>query len=47
MEPLAILLIALVCVGIAWKVLKGLVKTVVLLGILAVGAYLAFSGVLG
>jgi len=46
MEPIVILVVALIGVVIAWKVLKGLAKTVVLLGILALGAYLAFSGVL-
>ncbi len=36
--------IAIVAVVVAWKVLKGIVKTVVLVGILALAAYLVFGG---
>jgi len=46
MEPIVVLVIALIGVVIAWKVLKGIAKTLVLVAILALGAYLAFSGVL-
>ena len=34
--------VALVLIVVAWKMLKGLVKTVALLGILAVGTYYVF-----
>ena len=34
--------VALVLVVVAWKMLKGMVKTVALLGILAIGAYYVF-----
>jgi hypothetical protein len=37
-------IIAVVGVVIAWKVLKGIVKTVVLVGILALAAYFVFGG---
>ena len=37
--PLAV---ALVLVVVAWKLLKGLVKTVALVGILALGAFYVF-----
>ena len=40
--------VALVLVVVAWKLLKGLIKTVVLVGILALCAWWVFgSGVLG
>ena len=39
--------VALVLVVIAWKVFKGLVKTVVLVGILALAALYVFGGGLG
>ena len=38
------LVVALVAVVIAWKLLKGLVKTVVLVGILALAALYVFGG---
>ena len=42
------LVVAVVGVVIAWKLLKGLIKTVVLVGILALCAWWVFgSGVLG
>ena len=34
--------VALVLIVVAWKMLKGLVKTVALVGILALGAYYVF-----
>ena len=34
--------VALVLIVVAWKMLKGLVKTVALVGILAIGAYYVF-----
>ena len=46
MEPIVVLVVALIGVVLAWKLLKGLIKTAVLVGILALGAYLVFSGVL-
>jgi len=40
--------VALVLIVVAWKMLKGLVKTVALVGILAIAAYYVFqSGGLG
>jgi len=36
--------IALILVVIAWKVLKGIVKTVVLVAILAAAAFFVFGG---
>jgi len=41
------IVVALVLVVIAWKVFKGLVKTVVLVGILALAALYVFGGGLG
>ena len=38
------IVIALVGVVIAWKLLKGLIKTVVLVGILALAAWWVFQG---
>ena len=40
--------VALVLIVVAWKMLKGLAKTVALVGILALAAYYVFqSGALG
>ena len=48
MSPIVTLVVALVLIVIAWKLLKGLVKTVALVGILALAAYFVFqSGGLG
>ena len=45
---IATIIIALVLIFLAWKVLKGLVKTVVLVGILALAAaYVLGTGGLG
>jgi len=44
MEPLIILVIALVAVVLAWKLLAGLVKTVVLVAILVAAALFVFGG---
>ena len=44
MELVVPLVVALVLVVIAWKLLKGLVKTVVLVGILALAALYVFGG---
>ncbi|WP_394271168.1 hypothetical protein [Qipengyuania sp.] len=41
------IILALIAVFIAWKVLKGVVKTVVLVGILIVAAMVVFGGGLG
>jgi len=41
------IVVALVLVVIAWKVFKGLIKTVVLVGILALAALYVFGGGLG
>ena len=47
-ELIVPVVVALVGVVIAWKLLKGLVKTVVLVGILALAAWWVFqSGGLG
>ena len=48
MELIVPIIVALVLIVIAWKVLKGLVKTVVLVGILALAAaYVRGTGGLG
>ena len=44
MELIVPIIVALVLIVIAWKVLKGLVKTVVLVGILALAALYVFGG---
>jgi hypothetical protein len=44
MELVLPLVVALVGIVIAWKLLKGLVKTVVLVGILALAAVWVFGG---
>ncbi|MGV3554105.1 MAG: hypothetical protein ACO1OD_02505 [Croceibacterium sp.] len=44
MELVLPLIVALVGIVIAWKLLKGLVKTVVLVGILALAAVWVFGG---
>jgi hypothetical protein len=44
MELLIPLVVALIGVVIAWKLLKGLVKTAVLVGILALAAVWVFGG---
>ena len=44
MELIVPLAVALVLVVVAWKLLKGLVKTVVLVGILALAALYVFGG---
>ena len=38
------IIIALILVVIAWKVLKGIIKTVVLIAILAAAAFWVFGG---
>ncbi|WP_168157296.1 hypothetical protein [Erythrobacter sp. QSSC1-22B] len=40
------IVVALVAIIIAWKVLAGLVKTVALLVILAIAAFVVFGGVI-
>lgn len=44
MEPIVLLVVALLGVVLAWKLLKSLVKTVVLVAILAVAAIYVFGG---
>ena len=44
MEPIVLLVVALHAVVLAWKLLKGLVKTVGLGGILALAAVYVFGG---
>ena len=44
MSPIVAIVIALVLVFLAWKVLKGVVKTVVLVGILVLAAIFVFGG---
>jgi hypothetical protein len=44
MELVLPLIVALVGIVIAWKLLKGLVKTIVLVGILALAAVYVFGG---
>jgi len=43
MDLIVPIAVALVLVVIAWKMLKGLVKTVALVGIAALAAYYVFS----
>ena len=38
------IIIALIAIFIAWKVLKGIAKTIVLIGILIVAAIVVFGG---
>jgi hypothetical protein len=47
MELIVPIAVALVLVVIAWKLLKGLVKTVVLIGIAALAALYVFGGGMG
>jgi hypothetical protein len=47
MELVVPLVVALVLVVLAWKLLKGVVKTVVLVGILALAAWYVFGGGFG
>ena len=44
MDLIIPVVVALVGIVIAWKLLKGLVKTVVLVGILALAALYVFGG---
>ena len=44
MEPIVLIVVALLAVVLAWKLLKGLAKTVVLVGILALAALYVFGG---
>lgn len=44
MESILPLIIALVLIVIAWKVLKGIIKTVALVVILAAAAFWVFGG---
>ena len=44
MEPVVLVVVALLAVVLAWKLLKGLAKTVVLVGILALAAVYVFGG---
>jgi hypothetical protein len=44
MGPIITLVVVVIAIVIAWKVLTGLVKTVVLLGILALAALYVFGG---
>ncbi|VVT16369.1 hypothetical protein [Erythrobacter sp. EC-HK427] len=44
MDQVVPVIVALVLVAIAWKVLKGIVKTAVLVLLLAAAAYFVFGG---
>ena len=44
MDPIVLIVVALLAVVLAWKLLKGLAKTVVLVGILALAAVYVFGG---
>ncbi len=44
MDPIVTALVAIVLIVIAWKVLKGIVKTVALVAILAAAALFVFGG---
>lgn len=41
---IATIIVALIAIFIAWKLLKGVIKTVVLIGILIVAALVVFGG---
>jgi hypothetical protein len=43
-NSIVVLIVALIGVFVAWKMLKGIVKTVALLAILAAAAAFAFGG---
>ena len=47
MSPIVTIVVALVAIFIAWKVLKGVMKTVALVVILAVAAWFVLSGGMG
>jgi len=47
MDPIVTALVAVVLIAIAWKVFKGIVKTVILLAILAIAALVVFGGGIG
>lgn len=44
MDQIVPIAVALVLIVIAWKVLKGIVKTIALLAILALAAFFVFGG---
>lgn len=44
MEPVILILVVFVLVALAWKLLKGLIKTVALVVILAAAAIFVFGG---
>jgi hypothetical protein len=44
MEPIVVIVVALLGVVLAWKLLKGLVKTAVLVGLLVLAAVYVFGG---
>lgn len=43
-STLIVLIVAALAIGIAWKLLKGLVKTVALVAVLAVAGVYVFGG---
>jgi hypothetical protein len=45
-DPIVTAIIAVILVAIAWKVFKGVVKTLVLLAILLVAALVVFGGMI-
>jgi hypothetical protein len=47
MEQIVPIIVALIAIFIAWKVLKGVIKTVVLVGILILAALFVFGGLGG
>ena len=47
MSPIVVFIVALIGVALAWKLLAGLVKTVVLVAILVLAAPFVFGGGLG
>ena len=44
---LVTIIVAIIAIVIAWKLLKGIVKTVALVGILVIAALFVFGGGLG
>ncbi|HYD23288.1 MAG TPA: hypothetical protein VEB68_00715 [Croceibacterium sp.] len=47
LSPIVVAVVAVIGVVLAWKLPKGLVKTVVLVGILALAAWYVFAGGVG
>lgn len=42
LAPIVVIIIAIVAIGFVWKVITGVIRLVLTLGILAVGAYFLY-----